>query len=485
MRLNRLIGWCGTLLLVGVTACQDDSAPTSPSDLTSAPQSQPSAKKTPTYLISFGETAPADLAARLESAGGKVKKINREIGVASVESDAANFAAKVGSIKGVEGVGRDRVIQWVDPNLRVQDAGEAGAGSGVGNASIGDNETFFGIQWAPKAIHAPEAWDAGARGNGVRVAVLDGGLNATHNDLVGGVDVACSASMVDGFAFNQDVAGFSHATHVAGIVAARDNNSGTIGIAPGATIIGVKVLQAGSGSFEDVIEGIMYAANPGATPGKEGCARADVINMSLGATFIPEKEDKELLKALDRATKYADKRGVTVIASTGNDGVNLDEEKRAVTIPAQSARVIGVSATGPLGFALGATNFSRPASYTNYGKAVVGLAGPGGDFALPGEDVCTVPLPGFGSITNLCWVFDMVISPASLTTNTGYSWAAGTSMAAPAVAGVAALIIEANGGSMKPSQVEAKLRQSADDLGKPGKDEFYGHGFVNALRAIQ
>jgi subtilisin family serine protease len=58
-------------------------------------------------------------------------------------------------------------------------------------------------------------------------------------------------------------------------------------------------------------------------------------------------------------------------------------------------------------------------------------------------------------------------------------------MAAPAVAGVAALIIEANGGSMKPSQVEAKLRQSADDLGKPGKDEFYGHGFVNALRAIQ
>jgi lantibiotic leader peptide-processing serine protease len=476
MRLNRLLGWSGTLLLVGTTACQDDSAPTAPADLTPAAPSQSSAKKAPTYLISFAETAPADLAAQLTKAGGKVKKINKAAGVASVESSAPDFAAKVGAIKGVEGVGRDRVIRWIDPGLRVQDAGAA---------SIGDNETFFGIQWAPKAIHAPEAWDAGARGNGVRVAVLDGGLNATHNDLAGGVDVACSASMVEGFAFNQDVPGFSHATHVAGIVAARDNNSGTIGIAPQATIIGVKVLQNGTGSFEDVIEGILYAANPSATAGKEGCARADVINMSLGATFIPAKEDKELLKALDRATKYADQQGVTVIASTGNDAVNLDEEKKAVTIPAQSARVLAVSATGPLGFALGATNFTRPASYTNYGKAVVDLAGPGGDFALPGEAPCTVALPGFGSITNACWVFDMVISPASLTTNTGYSWAAGTSMAAPAVAGVAALIIEKNGGSMKPAQVQAKLRQSADDLGKPGKDEFYGHGFVNALRAIQ
>jgi subtilisin family serine protease len=58
-------------------------------------------------------------------------------------------------------------------------------------------------------------------------------------------------------------------------------------------------------------------------------------------------------------------------------------------------------------------------------------------------------------------------------------------MAAPAVAGVAALIIEKNGGPMKPAQVEAKLRQSSEDLGKPGNDEFYGQGFVNALRAIQ
>jgi subtilisin family serine protease len=79
----------------------------------------------------------------------------------------------------------------------------------------------------------------------------------------------------------------------------------------------------------------------------------------------------------------------------------------------------------------------------------------------------------------------MVMSPGSLgPSNTGYFWAAGTSMASPHVAGVAALII-GKYGHLPPAQVEAKLQQSADDLGKPGNDEFYGAGFVNALRAVQ
>lgn len=474
-------------MLVGVIACQPDSS--------TAPPEAPIAfaKKSPTYLISLAGTAPADLAARLENAGGRIKKINRDAGVATVESDAADFAARAKAIPGVLGAGKDKVIQWVDPNLRVIEA------------SHGENETFYNAQWAPGSIQAPAAWHAGQIGTGARVAVLDGGMNATHIDLAGSVDVGCSASMVAGFNFNQDVGGFSHATHVAGIVAARDNGVGTIGIAPGATIMGVKVLQAGSGSFEDVMEGIIYAANPGATPGKEGCARADIINMSLGATFIPEPGDEELIKALDQATKYAWKQGVTVIASSGNDATYHDKGSPWVTVPAQSQHVIAVSATGPFGFAVGypngATNFSRPSSYTNFGKSVVDLGAPGGDFALPDDvngdglvnaaDNCSVPRinpappPAPQVVTFPCWVFDMVVSPGSITTNTGYSWAAGTSMAAPAVAGVAALIIGKNGGRMHPAQVEARLRQSASDQGKPGEDEFYGQGFVNALRAIQ
>jgi subtilisin family serine protease len=470
-------------VLLGLTACQKDSDPTAPIDTPSLA----SAKKTPTYLISLGTSAPADLAARLERVGGKVKKINFEAGLATVESDAADFASKAKALPGVAGVGRDKVIQWVDPNLRVVEA------------SHGSDETFFNSQWAPGSIQAPEAWHTGAIGTGARVAVLDGGVNPNHIDLVGGVDVACSFSAVDGFAFNQDIGGFSHATHVSGIVAAHDNGVGTIGIAPGATIMGVKVLQAGSGSFEDVIEGIMYAADP-STGGKPACARADVINMSLGATFIPVPEDGdlELIKALDQATKFAWKKGVTVIASSGNDATNHDKGSPWVTVPAQSQHVIAVSATGPFGFAIGypngATNFSRPASYTNFGKSVVDLAGPGGDFAVPDDangdgvinagDNCAIPRIPVGNVVFPCWVFDMVVSPGSITTNTGYSWAAGTSMAAPAVAGVAALIIGKNPG-LTPAQVEAKLRQSATDEGKPGNDEFYGQGFVNALRAVQ
>ena len=484
MRLNPILVWGGTALLVGLTACQQDSAPTSPSERPSISTKQSSTSGS-LYLLSFGPNAPGDLQARLAAAGGKVKKISREAGIAKVESNAANFAALAAAIPGVDAVAKNRVIRWIDPNQRVYKAKTTNKPRSVKGHSIGDNETFFGSQWDMTAIHAPQAWDLGARGTGVRVAVLDGGLNDTHIDLAGTVDVQCSASMVDGFAFNQDFDpdGFSHATHVAGIIAALDNSVGTIGVAPGATIIGVKVLQEGSGSFEDVIDGILYAADPSSTPGKEGCARADIINLSLGATFEPAKGDKAFLKVLDRVTTFADKRGVLVIAAAGNEALNFDQAKTFASVPAQSARVLAVSATAPVGFALGATNFTRLASYSNFGKAIVDFAGPGGDAALPGDDLCTI-----APITVPCFVFDFVLSPATLAPdNTGYFFAAGTSQATPHVAGVAALILARHGGSgsMTPDQLKAALLQSSDDDGKPGFDAVYGHGFVDALRAVQ
>lgn len=459
--------------VIAIGACTDQQEP-SPTDPAEAPSLAP-AKKSKRYVVSITENSSVDVAGQIQRAGGRLRKVSKEAGVVTVESDAADFATKVRAIQGVEGVGLDRVIRWVDPDLRLRDAGQATASSGRRGGSIGDDETLFNLQWAPKAIDAPKAWNKGARGKRVRVAVLDGGLNNNHIDLAGSVDVACSASMVEGFNFNQDVPGFSHSTHVSGIVAARDNSIGTIGVAPGATIMGVKVLQGGSGSFEDVIDGILYAAKPSNTPGKQNCKRADIINMSLGATFIPLPEDRELLRALDKATKFANKQGVTIIAAAGNAATDHDRGS-VVTVPAESKHVIAVSATGPVGFALGAKNFKRPASYTNFGKSLVDFSAPGGDFVLPGEALCTVP-----PATNLCWVFDMMISPGTLTGN-GYYFSAGTSMAAPMVAGVAALIIEENGGRMKPEKVEAALRRSADRL-SPRK--FHGNGFVNALRAVQ
>jgi subtilisin family serine protease len=439
------------------------------------------------YLIlGKANKLPADLATRISQAGGTLTASVSQIGVATATSSDPDFLTKASAIGGLEGVAADRMVQWIDPSERVFEAGDV-SDEGLGALGIGDDETFFGgLQWSMRAIHAPEAWALGARGTGVRVAVIDGGLNNLHIDLNGSVDVARSASFVPGFAFNQDVGGagaFSHATHVAGIIAAQDDGVGTIGVAPGATIIGVKVLHNGSGSFAAVIAGIVYAA----TPISQGGAGANVINMSLGALFDRQGAGAaHLANAIGRATTYAYQQGVTVVVAAGNNAADLDHTNNLISVPAQSPHVIAVSATGPVGFATGANNADTPASYTNFGQSAIALAAPGGnDQYRPLTQVCSRPRFPAGAVVTNCYVFDFVISPGTLGNTGGYFFAEGTSMAAPHVAGVAALIIEHGGGSMHPAWVEAALRASADDLGKPGNDNFYGAGRVNALRAVQ
>ena len=188
------------------------------------------------------------------------------------------------------------------------------------------DEAFINAQWNMKAIDAAGAWAAGYDGTGVRVAVIDGGIYNIHIDLVGRVDVGASASFVPGFLFNQDVGTFWHGTHVAGIIAANDNTIGTIGVAPKATIIGVKALHNGSGSFGAVIAAILYAS----TPQSEGGAGADIINMSLGATF-PKGGGPgtgQLISALNKAVNHAGSNGVLVISAAGNDGFRSRSQRQ-------------------------------------------------------------------------------------------------------------------------------------------------------------
>ena len=451
------------------------------------------------YLINFsGTTLPADLAARVAEAGGALTTSFEQIGVALASSDDPGFAGRAAKISGVATVDEDIDVQWVRPE-RVLDAGEAvDDGMVTPAATFGTAETFRRAQWAPDAVHAPDAWDAGARGAGARVAVLDGGIRNTHIDIAPNLDVAHSVSFVSGQPYNFDQARdtlgvcrlndtFWHGTHVAGIIAAPggpgNGNVGIVGVAPGATIIGVKVLHCGSGSFGQVIAGIVYAA----TPIAEGGAGADIINLSLGAQFDRQGVGAaHLAAALGKATTYAFQRGTLVVAALGNEATDLDHTNNTVFLPAQSPHVVAVSATGPLDFAHGATNFDRPASYTNFGQSAVDFAGPGGDFALPGNAVCALPRNPSGSIVSSCWVFDMVIAPCrgSGSSNSSYCFAAGTSMASPAVAGVAALIV-GQFGHIGPSAILQRLRQSADDINKPGNDDFAGGGRVNAFRAIQ
>jgi len=408
--------------------------------------------------------------AAVAKAGGTVKFSHDGAGMAVVQSDNPNFLAAVKAGGAVTSGAADRVVQWTQPLSVIETSVNT------------SDDTYYNVQWAPQSIHAPEAWAAGYDGSGVRVAVIDGGIYDAHVDLQGAIDVAKSTSFVDGVAFNQDVGTFWHGTHVAGIIAARDNNKGVIGIAPKATIIGVKALHNGSGDFGAVISAIIYA-------GDRSGAAADIINMSLGAEFDRNEDGAaELRSLMNRAVNYATSQGALVVAAAGNSGIDFDAAKNLTDTPAESGNAIAVSATAPVGWATGlpgTDNFTHPASYSNYGNSMVWVAGPGGDASYPNTtDVCARPAQPSGLVVQRCYVFDFVFSTSRGTTAAGgYSWAAGTSMATPAVAAVAALIKQ-RFPNATPAQLKTKLAQTADDAGKVGQDNFYGNGYVNAYRAV-
>jgi subtilisin family serine protease len=124
------------------------------------------------------------------------------------------------------------------------------------------------------------------------------------------------------------------------------------------------------------------------------------------------------------------------------------------------------------------------ASYSNYGQSAIAFAAPGGDTPLFGTPAGSAGCPVAG-LVRPCYVFDLVFASGGYTpTGNSYYWVAGTSMAAPHVSGVAALIIGKHGGELAPAEVERILRASSDDLGKPGVDDAYGSGRVNAARAV-
>jgi subtilisin family serine protease len=410
--------------------------------------------------------------AAVAKAGGTVRFSHDGAGVAVVESANPNFLKAALTGGAITGGAQDIEVQWTEPVA-------------VEAVNAADDTFFSGVQWAPQAIEAPAAWAAGYTGRGVRVAVIDGGIYDAHPDLAANVDTTLSRSLVSPVfpdpadpaqsnacrtAYNCDTGTFWHGTHVAGIVAAVDNNLGVVGIAPEATIVGVKALHAGSGSFGDVIQAILYAATT---------ARADIINMSLGASFPRgQREGAELTSALNRAVNFASRNGALVVVSAGNSGRDMDKFANLVVTPAESGNAIAVSATGPTNFAAGGTDFSNPASYSNYGNSLVWVSAPGGDFDYPGDENCTLPTT-LGPLTRPCWVFDMVLS----TSRAGWSWAAGTSMAAPAASAVAALIKQKHPG-ISVGELKNRLAQSAIDEGNNGQDNFHGRGFVNARNAV-
>ena len=434
-------------------------------------------------IIASGDVLPAGMAAQTKQANGTVTSLLGEAGLAMATSDDPNFATKAAKIPGVRSVINDCLFQAFDARQERTAALPASHQNGMPNPT---GNPFLPFQWGLTAIQAPAAWRTGAQGADVVVADLDTGFDLTHPDLQPNILSSASFVMLPGQ--DQDAQyrglGSSHGTHTAGTIAAADNSIGVIGVAPKAKLMLLKVLgDAGEGSFSWVINGIIYAADH----------NADIINMSLvaalprngkyldeqGNTINNTKATQELLVALSKATSYVTKRGVTIIASAGNEGNDGNKDQSWVRIPADATGVISISATGPMGWAKSPNtcDLDRFASYSNYGTPAVTFAAPGGDYAYSNFTEVTT-MAGFYGYT---WAMDMVLSTDN---NGGYAWLAGTSMAAPHASGVAALIIGKNGGHMDPTQVEAILRASADDLGKPGRDPYYGYGRINAYKAV-
>lgn len=413
------------------------------------------------YLVlvkSQNPSATAAVAANVAARGTVLAQLG-DIGVVTAVSADPDFVTMIGADSNVQSVVPDPAIQWLPPNERAIDAGAI-----VPGADSLNNEPYSGYQWNMRQIHADATAAAGDLGLGARVAVLDAGMLMTHPDIAPNVNTALAVSFVPGEGVNPVLVGFNHGTHVGGIIAAAINDIGTQGVAPKAELVPVKVLaESGSGTFGWLIEGLEYAVS----------IHADVANMSLGATFDRinaggAKGDNggagPLMAALNRAINHATQAGVLCVSAAGNEAVNLNS--RIVSIPAQSGNGMAVSATGPFNQA----DFDALASYSNYGQSVINVAAPGGDY-ISGNVLDYVLSPGGTSLRNGQVVY-------------AYYFAVGTSMAAPHVSGLAALVV-GKYGHIGPTAIKTIIQNSADDILKPGADAASGKGRINALKALQ
>ncbi len=284
-------------------------------------------------------------------------------------------------------------------------------------------DTELDNSWGVKRIGAGVVHDSGNKGAGVKVAIIDTGLDYTHPDL--GANYAGGYDFVndDNNPMDDDIT-YGHGTHVAGIIAALDNDFGVVGVAPEASLYALKALNSeGVGYVSDVIFAIQWATDPDG----DGSAndRLDIINMSLGA-------DRGNI-FFKWACNLAYRDGLLLVAAAGNYG--------AVCYPAAYSSVVAVSATD---------EEDNLASFSSTGSQV--------ELAAPGDNIYSTYL------------------------NNEYKTLGGTSMASPHVVGTAALVwADKPGWSNK--KVRAQLQNTADDLGVPGRDSQYGYGLVNAAKA--
>lgn len=429
------------------------------------------------YLIELNGVGPSDLAASVAAVDGTLTRQLPEIGYAIAVSDSLSFADSLEAVQGVSKVHLDETIQWtpLEEDFVVEAAPTPGE---QGHGPDPSGNFFYPCQWNLQQIDAPGAWAQDAFGDpSVKVAVLDTGVDANHIELVGKVDLANSTSVLTpGSSLCNSILGLPdeetfrdfrfHGTVVATQIT---GNSLVIGsVAPLSEVVAVKVLNClGSGSFGDVIAGILYAAN---------LPDVDVINMSLGAYFPKNAQGGgPLVAALNKAVNYANSHGKLVVSASGNDGADLQHDGNATSVPAESGAGISIYATN--------VNDER-ALYANHGVNATWVGAPGGDGVDPAAPLAGCPLPqtSQGGVIGACSTDSIFFGCGAngfYIVNT-----AGTSFASPIVAGVAALVDGQYGGALTPAQLKTILKSTADDLGPVGSDNEFSHGRVNAASAV-
>lgn len=418
------------------------------------------------YMVEFKRGIPAHLDSVVAAAGGSVQRVLPQIGYAVVKANNPKFVERMAKQSGVVGVYANTKLQ-LEP-IFTGPAFRAPARTTLASGDPAD-ATLFPCQWHLQKIDAPEAWAQGAMGSlNAKVAIIDTGIDPTHDDLVGRVDEnesvnflaspsACGSEDDDTI---HDLAG--HGTFMASMVSTNGVNIASV--APGTQIVAVKVFSCtGQGDWPEVIAGIVYAAD---------LPDVSAISISLGG-FVQRNVPgaKQVIRAVKAAVDYAYSQGKIVVTVAGNQHLDLRTIRPLVALPTESGEAIGVYGT----------DFKDDlTSYSNWGFPSAWIGAPAGDNEPPSHPFpgCVLPEAQQGRILGAC--SSSVCDGATDVYITGR----GTSISSPLVAAVAALIDGKADGALDGRRIKVLLKNRADDLGDPGTDGIFGHGRVNAGRAV-
>jgi lantibiotic leader peptide-processing serine protease len=397
----------------------------------------------------------------LKEYGAEILMDASQIGVVNVRSDDPDFLKKLEGNSNILSVSEDVEIRYND------EEGIALSLQEIGTESQDSADLYNQYQWDIKRVTEDgRSWAINPGNKETLVAVIDTGVDFSHPDLkenlVFGKAFYPGAQPEDAF---KDAG--SHGTHVAGTIAA---NGRVMGVGPELAIASYRVSNdQGRMNWTGILSAITTAADDGAVS----------ANLSLGTySIMNDKQDRALHLSSQRAVQYALKKGMLIIGANGNNGMDLGKRMETekgtgkvydgplfdtfTSIPG----VIGVSST---------TNRDTLAYYSNYGSSNVNLSSPGGDYGPS--------WPNESGDTSQRDLEARTLSTIPVSQGS-YGWKVGTSMAAPKVTAAAALV-KAQYPHLTAQQISTHLQRTAEDLGKPGHDEYFGHGLVNVFNALQ